>query len=184
MLNEDEFLSAHLTLLRTPADYVFSEQMAERKVFEMFCSRAVNYNLSDTRGQQENTAKEPKVDYDKIYNYAVDISNFVPFWYKVYFPDLKTTNGLRLWKIQILNGSKEMKLFLAKILSLESSDPQFVGDCFELVEKIVFRDSIPGLGLIDERTFATRARSLHNGETKLADLCNELKNLWSTPCNT
>ena len=31
MLDEDEFLSAHLTLIRKPTDYVFSEQVAEKK---------------------------------------------------------------------------------------------------------------------------------------------------------
>lgn len=184
MLNEDEFLSAHLTLLRAPADYVFSEQRAESKVFEMFGSRAANYNRNDTRGLQENAEKEPAVDYDKIYGYAVDISNFVPFWYKAYFPDTHTADGLRIRKIQLLNGSKEMKLFLAKLLSLEYADSRSVRECLELVEKIVFRDSVPGLGVMDERTFATIARALHRGKMTLADLCGELRSHLSTPCNT
>lgn len=184
MLNEDEFLSAHLTLLRIPPDYVYSEQMAEQKVFRMFCSRAAQYNLSDTRDQQDNAEKEPPVTYDKIHDYAVDLDNFVPYWYRVYFPDSRTPDGLKLLKIQLLNGSKEMKLFLAELLSLEKTDPTKVSECLGLVEKIVFRDSIPGLGLMDERAFATKARQLHNGEIQMDDLCTELNNLVSTPCNT
>lgn len=57
MLDEDEFLSSHLTLIRTPADYSFSTQDAERKVFEMFCSRASQYRLSYTRDQSESSKK-------------------------------------------------------------------------------------------------------------------------------
>ena len=184
MLNEDEFLSAHLTLLRIPPDYVYSEQMAEQKVFRMFCSRATQYNLSDTRGQLNNAEKEPPVTYDKIHDYAIDLDNFVPYWYRAYFPDPKTTDGLRLLKIQLLNRSKEMKLFLAKLLSFEKTDQAKLSQCLELVEKIVFRDSIPGLGLMDERAFATKARQLHRGEISVDDLCVELSYLLATPCNT
>ena len=46
MLDEDEFLSAHLTLIREPEYYSFSEQVAEKKVFEMFCVRAQQYSLN------------------------------------------------------------------------------------------------------------------------------------------
>lgn len=183
MLNEDEFLSAHLTLLRVPQDYIYSEQMAEQKVFRMFCNRAINYNYSDTRGQHENAKKEPAVTYKKIYDYAVDLDNFVPYWYKIHFPDTKTEDGIRLLKIQALNGSKEMKLFLAKILSLASKKPDKVSECLSLVEKIVFRDTIPGIGLMDERSFATKARSLHLGDITLDDLNDELRSSLSTPCN-
>lgn len=184
MLNEDEFLSAHLTLLRIPPDYVYSEQMAEQKVFRMFCSRANQYNLSDTRGQQVNAEKEPAVNYNKIRNYAIDLDTFVPYWYQAYFPDPKTSDGLRQLKIQLLNRSKEMKLFLAKLLSLKNTYQVKVSQCLELVEKIVFRDSIPGLSLMDERSFATKARQLHNGEISIDDLYVELSTLLASPCNT
>ncbi len=184
MLNEDEFLSAHLTLLRIPPDYVYSEQMAEQKVFRMFCSRSTQYNRSDTRGQQDNAEKEPAVNYDKIHDYAIDLENFVPYWYQAYFPDPKTSDGLRQLKIQLLNRSKEMKLFLAKLLSLKKTNQVKVSQCLELVEKIVFRDSIPGLSLMDERTFATKARQLHNKEISIDNLYVELSSLLETPCNT
>lgn len=185
MLNEDEFLSAHLSLLRIPPDYVYSEQMAAQKVFKMFCNKAEQYDLSDTRSQQVKVEKEPKADYKKIHDYAISLENFVPYWYRVCFPDTKKSNiDLSLYKIQLLNRSKEMRLFLAELLCVGKSSPNAVSQCLTLVESIVFRDSIPGLGVLDERTFATRARQLHSCEINIDDLNVELNALLCTPCNT
>jgi uncharacterized protein with ParB-like and HNH nuclease domain len=65
VLDEDTFLSAHLSLYRKSDDYVFSEEMAEKKVFEMFCNKAEKY--------QEDT-----VDYKKIACYILKLSELVP----------------------------------------------------------------------------------------------------------
>ena len=124
MLDEDEFLSSHLTLIRTPADYSFSTQDAEKKVFEMFCNRASQYRLSYTRDQSESSKKEEVVSSDKIKKYAIDLANYVPYWFTVNCPDIKNTVELELYKIQCLNGSKEMRLFLAQLLSLQKDEPE------------------------------------------------------------
>lgn len=42
MLDEDEFLSSHLTLIRTPADYSFSTQDAEKKCLRCSAIGQVN----------------------------------------------------------------------------------------------------------------------------------------------
>ena len=94
VLDEDEFLSAHLSLYRKPADYTFSETLAEQKVFEMFCNRSQNYLLDYTRGQGEDAKREDAVDYKKIQDYVLDISQFVEFWYKAVNSD-----DLRIQKI-------------------------------------------------------------------------------------
>ena len=96
-MNEDEFLSAHLSLIRKPSDYTFSESVAEKKVFEMFCNRAQNYLLDYTRGQGEDAKHEPSVSYEKIQSYILDISLFVEFWYKAVNSD-----DLRIQKILYL----------------------------------------------------------------------------------
>lgn len=136
MLDEDEFLSSHLTLIRTPADYSFSTQDAERKVFEMFCSRASQYRLSYTRDQSESSKKEEVVSFDKIKKYAIDLANYVPYWFTVNCPDIKNTVELELYKIQCLNGSKEMRLFLAQLLALQKDEPEEFNRCLKNVEKI------------------------------------------------
>jgi len=176
LLSEDEFLSAYLTLLREPADYTFSESLAETKVFQMFCNRATKYDLSMAR-QHDTTIKEPIVDENKIHTFVSGIANYVVHWYDVYFPDLNTPRGLHLQKIQYLNGSKEMRLFLAELLMQANSQSALVDQCLEMVEKVLFKNSLPGISILDERRFATRARDLHNGDLKITDLNNELERL-------
>ena len=166
LLNEDEFLSAYLTLLREPTDYAFSESLAETKVFQMFCNHATKYDFSMAR-QRDVSIKEPVVDENKIKTFVSGIANFVGHWYDVYFPDLNTKRGLHIQKIQYLNGSKEMRIFLAKLLMMADTQSALVDDCLAMTEKILFKNALPGVSLLDERRFATRARDLHNGELAL-----------------
>ena len=176
LLSEDEFLSAYLTLLREPADYSFSESLAETKVFQMFCNHATKYDFSMAR-QHNSSIKEPAVDENKIHAFVSDIANYVRHWYDVYFPDLSTLRGLHLQKIQYLNGSKEMRLFLAELLMLANTQSALVDECLEMVEKVLFKNALPGVSLLDERRFATRARDLHQGEMTLDELKDELESL-------
>ena len=176
LLSEDEFLSAYLTLLREPADYSFSESLAETKVFQMFCNYATKYDFSMAR-QHNTSIKEPAVDDNKIHTFVSDIANYVGHWYDVNFPDLSTPRGLHLQKIQYLNGSKEMRLFLAELLMLANTQSALVDECLKMVEKVLFKNALPGVSLLDERRFATRARDLHKGEMNLVELKNELESL-------
>ena len=176
LLSEDEFLSAYLTLLREPADYSFSESLAETKVFQMFCNHATKYDYSMAR-KHNASIKEPAVDNNKIHTFVSGIANYVGHWYDVYFPDLNTPRGLHLQKIQYLNGSKEMRLFLAELLMLANTQSTLVDDCLKMVEKVLFKNTLPGVSILDERRFATRARDLHKGNTTLAELKNELESL-------
>lgn len=178
VLDEDEFLSAHLTLIRRPADYSFSESVAEKKVFEMFCNRAEKYLLSYSRDQGENAEHEPKVDYDKINSYILDISKCAQFWYEAV-----NSSNLKIIKILCLNSSKEMRIFLSELLAHKESFPIEVETCINLVYRIVFRDNIPGLSIGDERAFATRARELHAKEKTIKELENELSEKLNDPCN-
>ena len=173
VLDEDEFLSAHLSVYRKPADYTFSEALAEQKVFEMFCNRSQNYLLDYTRGQGDDAKRENAVDYKKIQDYVLDISQFVEFWYKAVNSD-----DLRIQKILYLNSSKEMKIMLAELLRNGNAD-----DCIDLISKVVFRNSIPGLGIIDERTFASRAREIHMEELTVSELRKDLNDKLNLPCN-
>ncbi len=180
LLSEDEFLSAYLTLLREPADYAFSESLAETKVFQMFCNHATKYDFSMAR-QHDASIKEPVVDENKIKTFVSGIANFVGHWYDVYFPDLNTERGLHIQKIQYLNGSKEMRIFLAKLLMMVDTQSAQVDDCLAMTEKVLFKNALPGVSLLDERRFATRARDLHNGELSLTEIKNELDNLLLKP---
>lgn len=182
LLSEDEFLSAYLTLLREPADYSFSESLAETKVFQMFCNRATKYDLSMSRNQSQlNKAMEPPVDEKKIGDFVVGIANYVKPWYDVSFPDLNTQNGLNIQKIQYLNGSKEMRIFLAQLLMMEHCNPVLVAECLDMTVQVLFRNSLPGVSLLDERRFATRARELYNNSLTLVELECELEDLLTKP---
>ena len=174
MLDEDEFLSAYLTLIRQPADYSFSSKEAERKVFEMFCTKAQIYNKSYRRDQHEEAGKEDKITDRKIQDFALEIADFVPHWYRIYFPDLSKPNDEKIYKIRCMNDSKEMKLFLAKLIWMENDNEESVSKCLEKVIKILFRNRLPIQNIKDERTFASHARDLHTKTKTLEDLNEEL----------
>ena len=176
MLDEDEYLSSHLTLLREPADYSFSVKDAERKVFEMFCSRANKFLLSDRRDQGANPQFEPKVDALKIQNYATDIAKFVPSWYKIHNLDLQQDYEKRMYTVLCLNRSKEMRIFLAQLASMTQFEEQAVIECLDLVENILFINRLPLKDkVIDERRFANFARELHAQSKTLTQLIVDLK---------
>lgn len=178
MLDEDEFLSAHLTLYRKPSDYVFSENVAEKKVFEMFCNRAGSYLFNYSESPTDEADREPKVDYKKIEGYVVDIAAFVPYWYKVVNSD-----DIRIKKLLLLNSSKEMRILLAQLQMMREKEIQLVDSCIDLLSKISFRNSILGLGVLNERVYASRARDLHLKEISLEELQKEFEKALMTPCN-
>ena len=181
MMDEDEFLSSHLTLIREPADYSFSVKDAERKVFEMFCSRSDRYNYSDRRNQSNNPAKEPSVSDAKISEYASDIARFVPFWFQVDNLDLTKDLDKQMCIIKCMNNSKEMRIFLAQMASMAGLALQDVLDCLSLVERILFINRLPIRDkVIDERRFATFARDLHTKQQKIKQLTFDLNQLLST----
>lgn len=180
MLSEDEFLSAYLTLLREPTDYSFSESLAETKVFQMFCNHAAKYDFSMAR-QHDTSVKEPVVDENKIKTFVSGIAHFVEHWHNVYFPNLNTPRGLHIQKIQYLNGSKEMRIFLAKLLMMANDQSALVDECLEMTEKVLFKNALPGVSLLDERRFATRAHDLHQGNLTLNELKKELDDLLLQP---
>ena len=182
LLDEDDFLSAHLTLLRVPRDYAFSEQLAEKKVFEMFCSRASTYQLSYARNASEDD-KEEKVTYEKIWDYVIDVSNYVQYWYEVNIPDFSKPEGVQLARILYLDRSKEIRLFLAELMRLRKANETIVDEILERVEKVLFRNSLPCPNLMDVRTLATRARELHTKELSLEALKTALDVALSTSVN-
>ena len=177
LLDEDDFLSAHLTLLRVPRDYAFSEQLAEKKVFEMFCARANSFPLSYSRSATDE--REEKVTYEKIRDYVIDISNFVRYWYEVNLPDFNTALGKQIARILYLDRSKEVRTFLAELLSKRKGNIAVVDEIYKAVEMILFRNTLPCPNLMDIRTLATRARELHNGTLELEDLKNVLQETLS-----
>ena len=175
LIDEDEYISSHLTLLREPADYSFSVKDAERKVFEMFCSRANKFKLSDKRDQGDKPKMEPKVDENKIQSYASDIAQFVPYWYQINNLDLKDDIDKQMYIIKCMNDSKEMRIFLAQMASMAKSAKQEVIDCLALIERILFINRLPIRDkVIDERRFANFARDLHSNNLALQQLINKL----------
>lgn len=156
VLDEDIFLSAHLSLYRKPEEYIFSETMAEKKVFEMFCNKAEKYN-------------ENIVDYHKIDHYILRLSELAPIWHEIHNSKSKLLN-----KILTMDSRKEVKIFLAAIINKKSEKQE---DFFDKIEKILFRNRVPGIWLMDERTMANWAREIYNEEKTLDDLLEEMKEI-------
>ena len=150
-LDEDEFLSAHLSIYRKPSESVFSESMADKKLFEMFSRRASQYNLADN-----DKIKEPDVSFDKIKGYVLSISEFAKLW-----ESINNSSDYLIRRLFLLSNTKEMKIFLCAL-------KKFYGDnsknMLELTEQITFRSIVPGIRNFDFRTFADYARRLFQKE--------------------
>ena len=150
-LDEDEFLSAHLSIYRKPSEAVFSESLAEKKLFEMFSRRASQYNLGESDEQ-----KEPDVSYDKINDYVKSVSEFAILWESV-----NNSKDYDIRRLFLLSNTKEMKVFLCAVLKYYVND---LKNNLDLIEQITFRSIVLGIRNFDIRTFADYARRLFNKE--------------------
>ena len=164
VLDEDEFLSAHLSLYKKPPGNVFSEKSAEEKVFQAFCNKPEKYN-------------EDPVTYQTIENYIVSLSDLAPIWY-----DIHNSAGL-MRKILILNGSKEVKILLAALM-LANPDRKTLETPLVLLEKTFFRNSVPGMYILNiEYESATKAREIYHNESELSEFVLYLNEKLDTPIN-
>lgn len=171
VLDEDDFLAAHLSLYRNPPEYVFSEKQTEIKIFQMFCNKANRYNYSD--GSDE---KEPLVDFRKINDYVIDLSSFVSLWCYVNNPE-----SILIKKIYLLNSIKEIKIYLCALLKAQNQ--VLCEEDVHDIERILFRDGVPGAWVKDPRTFATLARDLYADPSRITEIRNQLKSDLETPIN-
>lgn len=169
ILDEDDFLSAHLSLYRKPKEAVFSGKVAEEKVFQMFCNKSEKFD------KDESGEKEPTVSYTKIEDYIIKLSEAAPVWYKIH-----NSQSLILKKILLLNSGKELKVFLLALL-LKSNEDSLEQIFFNL-EKIMFRNR--ALWLFDERAAATWGRDIYSNEDSVESINLKIEELIKTPILT
>lgn len=168
ILDEDVFLSAHLSLFRKPTESTFSEKVAEEKVFQMFCNRPEKYDLDDSG------KKEEPISYKKIEDYILKLSELAPIWYQIH-----NSNSKIIKRILTLESRKDIKIFLAAILR-QTEDPSIHTNTFGNLEKILFRNRVPGIGIMDERTMANWARDIYNAEDTIEGINQKQTNLLGT----
>jgi uncharacterized protein with ParB-like and HNH nuclease domain len=160
VLNEDTFLSAHLSLYKKPDESTFSERAAEEKVFKMFCNKAEKLG-------------EDVVSFSKIEDYILKLSELAPIWYEIHNTDSKL-----LKRILIMDSRKEIKIFLAAIILGKFGNKENI---FENIEKILFRNRVPGIGLMDERNMANWARDIYSKDRTADEILNETNEFLNSP---
>jgi hypothetical protein len=160
VLDEDDFLSAHLSLYRKPNESVFSEKAAEEKVFQMFCNKPEKHN-------------EQKVDYRKIDDYILSLSELASIWYEIHNSDSKIIR-----RILLIDSRKEIKIFLAAVILAKFENEK---EMFTNIERILFRNSVPGIWLMDERTMANWARDIYSKSQTADDILSETNKYLNTP---
>ena len=157
-LDENEFVAAHLSVCRNPKERVYSEAVAESRLFKMFCSRSESYPKSEgvdvhDGKAMERAKREEKISLEKIRDYVKDLRKFSEPWAKVH-GDFENAMG----RCRLISGTREVKVFLAAVLrKVESEDIRT--SIFDMAEKILFRNTIKTV--LDEATFVTLARRLH-----------------------
>jgi hypothetical protein len=170
ILPEDEYLSAHLSLCRRPTEATFSENAAEVKVFQMFCNKPEKYE-ADESGRRE----EP-ISFNKIEDYVIKISQLASIWSKIH-------NSKRnlIKRILLLDSRKEIKVFLAVVYLKARGKVEFTDSIFRNLERFLFRNRVPGMWLMDERSLATWARELYKDELSLDDVFHSLTKQLEEP---
>lgn len=164
LLPEDEFLSAFLSVYSKPEYYTFSEEQAEKKVFEMFCTRAEQHD-------------ELPVDFIKINSFVQGLAAFSHDWYLVH-----NTNNELVLRILLQNGTKEVKVFLATLIHIMDSNAAAVNECLRLSELVLFRNSFMIADVLDARQFASYARDIYARPTEVIDVNTKLSERLSTKC--
>lgn len=156
LLDEDEFLSAHLSVYRNPGQPVFFVDAAEKRLFEMFSTHAENYPYEV--GSERN---DEAVSREKILAYVKDLAAFARPW-----SDVLLTDDEQVEKIVYLDGGKYVKVALAA-LSGESSEDR--NTCLDLIENIVFRNTIGGAGVVGPDALMSHVRALYRKDCSIAD---------------
>lgn len=156
-LNEDEFISAHLSIYRKPLHGVFSEKGAERKLFQMFCHHPEKFEQDEDRdvdSLKENDQyeieysdeipenPEPEIDSDgkKIAGYIENLYSFCRGWVNILHP---SESSEIVKRILMINSTKETKVLLATVAMKLKNQDEKQEEIFEKIEKILFRQSIP-----------------------------------------
>ena len=166
-LDEDEFIAAHLSVYRNPKESVYSEVVAEARLFKMFCESPDVHPKSETVDETDERAMskarlngmmESPLSLAKIKQYVDDLRTFAPVW-----TDIHGQFDNACGRCRLLSGSREVKTFLASVwLALpENEQGKRNGDngVFSAAERLLFRNTVRGV--IDQTTFSTLARRLH-----------------------
>lgn len=167
-LDEDEFVAAHLSVYRNPKESVYSEVVAEARLFKMFCERPDIHPKSETVDETDERAMakakasgmmESPLSLDKIRQYVTDLRTFAPVW-----TDIHGQFDNACGRCRLLSGTREVKTFLASVWLALPEDERGNRDgdngVFSAAERLLFRNTVRGV--IDETTFSTLARRLHS----------------------
>lgn len=157
-LDEDEFVAAHLSVYRLPKESVYSETVAESRLFKMFCEHPEEHPKSEEIDERQQDAvagaeKEESLSLWKIERYVKDLSAFAPAWVGIHQEFASACGQCRL-----LSDRRETKIFLAAV-ALHVQDESLRANIYEDARQILFRNTI-GAGM-DRIRFATLARRLH-----------------------
>lgn len=178
IIDEDEFVAAHLTIYRKPLWGVFYEDGAEKKLFQMFCSNPNKYEKAekeDSYYEQIETIKNLKnpeelVDESgkKIGNYINNLQKFSSAW-----KEMLVNPNDNILRIFALNGTREIKVFVATIIMKYKNNEQVKNDIFDLLEKFLFRNSLPNYSgyCNTEMALPTLARKINNCLSDSEDDC-------------
>ena len=148
-LSEDEFLSAHLSLIRNPKySGAFSDDEAGERVFKIFCSHPERWG-------------EIKISHNFIEQYATQLAIYSKYWRNVH-----DSNEDIVKKILILSNTKEIKIFLAVLFFLKDGNTD-ISKILISTEKILFRNQLPGTNVMDVRGFVTVAKGLYNNDPNI-----------------
>lgn len=177
-LDENEFISAHLTIYRKPIHEVFSEIGAERKLFQMFCNHPEkfeqdedkdvdskwindNYEIEWTEEEPKNPETEIDSDGKKIQEYIENLKDFCIAWKSILNPDCNTDI---VKKILILSPTKATKTFLSSVYMVFGEEK--AEEIFYMTEQILFRQSIPEYAAWckTEENFTTLARWINKND--------------------
>lgn len=161
-LDEDEFVASHLSVYRNPKESVYSESVAESRLFKMFCAHPERYPKSEDV-DEENKVELAKAKKDgimegvltsqKICEYVEDLMEFASAWATIHKQFDSACGQCRL-----LSGTREIKVFLA-VVALHVKEKEVREAIYEKARQILFRNTI-NAGM-DKARFATFARQLH-----------------------
>lgn len=164
-LDEDEFLSAHFSLYTKPKESVFSEKIAEEKVFQMFCNKPEEHG-------------ESPITFEKIRTYIISLSELAPIWYRIHNSKQRLVR-----QVFTLNERKELKIFIAAILN-KIQDQEQIDSVLSKLEKILFRNRVRGIEIMDERKVVPKwAREIYNDEKSIKDVNKEQDEYINIPVN-
>lgn len=172
VLDEDRMLADHLSVYRQAQYSIFSEKVAEEKIFQVFSRHSEKFSL---KHWEDSDIKEPAITEEKILDYIQGLDRFAYYWCSLFGSSEES-----IMRSLYLSNTSEIRILLTTMLmSQEIFQDTCIDNALDRLLVILFRNVTPGANAMDMSVCITKARSLYSAIYNNDQTINSTKNQYT-----